>query len=125
MYAGKIIEEGRAEALFSPLHPYTNALVKTIPQKEKKGKKLDSIHGKVPSIYDNFTGCPFAPRCLKAQNVCSQIFPVEKTINSGKVFCHFPHTENTEETENTKRANEAEGAESAKKVEGEMKGGGY
>jgi len=90
MYAGKIIEEGRADAFFSPLHPYTNSLVKTIPNKEKKGKKLNSIHGKVPSIYDNFSGCPFAPRCLKEQSICSQSFPEQKEINGGKVFCHFP-----------------------------------
>jgi len=143
MYAGKIIEEGRADALFSPLHPYTNALVKTIQNKEKKGKKLDSIHGKVPSIYDNFSGCPFAPRCVKAQSICSESFPEQKEINGGKVYCHFPHTEYTEGTEkelyreishkdtkdtkNTKSAVEVEGAEkarSAETVENENKKGG-
>jgi peptide/nickel transport system ATP-binding protein len=91
MYAGRIIEEGPASALFSPLHPYTNALVKSIPEKSKRGKKLNSIHGKVPSIYDNFSGCPFAPRCVKAQSICSENFPPEKEINGAKVRCHFPY----------------------------------
>jgi peptide/nickel transport system ATP-binding protein len=93
MYAGKIIEEGSANALFSPLHPYTNALVKSIPEKSKRGKKLNSIHGQVPSIYDSFSGCPFAPRCAKAQSICSENFPPEKIINGAKVHCHFPFTE--------------------------------
>jgi peptide/nickel transport system ATP-binding protein len=90
MYAGRIIEEGPASALYSPLHPYTNALVKSIPEKGKRGKKLNSIHGKVPSIYDSFRGCPFAPRCVKAQNICQGNFPPEKQINGAKVRCYFP-----------------------------------
>jgi oligopeptide/dipeptide ABC transporter ATP-binding protein len=90
MYAGKIIEEGSTNALFSPLHPYTNALVKSIPEKGKRKKKLNSIHGQVPSIYDSFLGCPFAPRCVKAQSICSENFPPEKEINVAKVHCHFP-----------------------------------
>jgi peptide/nickel transport system ATP-binding protein len=92
MYAGRIIEEGQAGTFFSPLHPYTNALIKTIPEKDKRGKKLDSIHGKVPSIYDKFSGCPFAPRCVKTQNICTQSFPSEKEINGAKVHCYFPLT---------------------------------
>jgi len=90
MYAGRIIEEGQAGASFSPLHPYTNALLKAIPEKEKRGKKLNSIHGKVPSVFDTFPGCPFAPRCEKAQSICSQSFPPQKEINGAKVRCYFP-----------------------------------
>jgi len=90
MYAGRIIEEGQAGASFSPLHPYTNALLKAIPEKEKRGKKLNSIHGKVPSVFDNFPGCPFAPRCQKAQSICTQSFPPLKEINGAKVYCYFP-----------------------------------
>jgi len=90
MYAGRIIEEGQAGAFFSPLHPYTNALLKAIPEKEKRGKKLSSIHGKVPSIYDTFPGCPFEPRCLKAKSICAQSFPPQKEINGAKVHCHLP-----------------------------------
>ena len=92
MYSGRIIEEGQAGTLFSPLHPYTNALIKSIPEKEKKGTKLDSVHGKVPSITDKFSGCPFAPRCAKAQNICAQSFPPKKEINGAKVRCYFPLT---------------------------------
>jgi oligopeptide/dipeptide ABC transporter ATP-binding protein len=93
MYAGKIVEEGPADALFSPLHPYTLALLGAIPGKDKRGKKLENIGGKVPSIEDRFPGCPFAPRCKKAQSVCTQEFPA--ALEAGgkrKVYCHFPQT---------------------------------
>jgi len=92
MYAGRIVEEGRASALFSPLHPYTRALTGAIPTKDKRGKNLENIGGKVPSIEDNLSGCPFAPRCPKAQNICTETFPpVIETANS-RVYCYFPLT---------------------------------
>ncbi|MDR2941469.1 MAG: ABC transporter ATP-binding protein [Treponema sp.] len=90
MYAGKIVEEGRADALYSPLHPYTQALIGAIPGRDKRGRNLANIPGKVPSVEDNFTGCPFAPRCIKAQNICVKSFPGAVENGGGKVFCHFP-----------------------------------
>jgi oligopeptide/dipeptide ABC transporter ATP-binding protein len=96
MYAGKIIEEGSSEMLCSALHPYTNALINAIPNKDKRGKNLDSIPGKVPSIEDNFFGCPFAPRCQKAKSICHEVFPPAKEIHTDaqryfrKVHCYFP-----------------------------------
>ena len=93
MYAGKIVEEGPAAALFSPLHPYTHALVGAIPGKDKRGQNLENIPGKVPSIEDRLSGCPFAPRCKKAQNVCLETFPsAEETEDGRRVHCHFPVT---------------------------------
>jgi len=92
MYAGKIVEEGPANALFSPLHPYTKALTGAIPNKDKRGKDLVNIPGKVPSIEDSLSGCPFAPRCKKAQSVCHEAFPPAKEINvTQKVYCFFPN----------------------------------
>jgi len=93
MYAGKIVEEGPAGALFSPLHPYTQALVGAIPGKDKRGKNLTNIPGKVPSIEDRLSGCPFAPRCRKAQSVCLETFPPAiETDNGRRVHCYFPAT---------------------------------
>ncbi|MCL2411000.1 MAG: ABC transporter ATP-binding protein [Treponema sp.] len=95
MYAGKIIEESSVtpnSIINSPFHPYTRALINALPEKNKRGKPLDSISGKVPSIEDRFSGCPFAPRCPKAQNICNKAFPPETKIRDGKVFCHFPET---------------------------------
>ena len=90
MYAGRIVEEGKAGSLFSPLHPYTRALIKAIPDKNKRGKKLDNIPGKVSSIEDSFYGCPFAPRCKKVQGICLESFPPAKETDGGKVHCFFP-----------------------------------
>jgi oligopeptide/dipeptide ABC transporter ATP-binding protein len=94
MYAGKIVEEGQAGALYSPLHPYTQALIGALPGREKRGADLANIPGKVPSVEDHFTGCPFAPRCKKAQDVCNKSFPSAVETESGKVYCHFPDAGN-------------------------------
>ncbi|MCL2804460.1 MAG: ABC transporter ATP-binding protein [Treponema sp.] len=88
MYAGKIIEEGPAQMLFSPLHPYTKALVAAIPGKEKKGLKLENIPGKAPSIEDNFSGCPFAPRCGKSKPICKETFPPAVNTDNRRVYCY-------------------------------------
>jgi peptide/nickel transport system ATP-binding protein len=93
MYAGKIVEEGQACALYSPLHPYTQALIGAIPGKDKRGEALANIPGKVPSVEDHFAGCPFAPRCKKTQNICAKAFPPAIKTDSGKVYCYFPDTE--------------------------------
>ena len=90
MYAGKIIEEGPAASLYSPLHPYTKALINAIPEKEKRGQYLENIPGKVPSIEDRIQGCPFAPRCGKAQRICTETFPSAKLTANRKVHCYFP-----------------------------------
>ena len=93
MYAGRIAEEGPSQFIYSPLHPYTKALVKAIPNKEKRGKNLENIPGKTPSVEDRPPGCPFAPRCAKAQSVCSEAFPPVKEIGARKVYCYFPETD--------------------------------
>jgi len=90
MYAGKIVEEGNASTLYSPLHPYTEALIGAIPGKDKRGTELANIPGKVPTVEDNFTGCPFAPRCKKAQDICNKAFPNVTETENGKVYCYFP-----------------------------------
>ena len=92
MYSGRIIEEGLSESIFSPLHPYTRALVGAIPGREKRGKDLENIPGKVPSIEDIFSGCPFAPRCKKAKSICMEAFPPATKTGSAKVHCFFPET---------------------------------
>jgi peptide/nickel transport system ATP-binding protein len=88
MYAGRIVEEGPSSSLFSPLHPYTEALIGAIPHRDMKGKDLVSIPGKVPSIEDELPGCPFAPRCKKAQGKCTESFPPLKETANGKVYCY-------------------------------------
>jgi len=92
MYAGKIVEEGLSKDFFSPLHPYTKALINAIPDKSKRGTKLENIPGKVPSIEDSFCGCPFAPRCKKVKSICLETFPATTINGSSRVYCHFPET---------------------------------
>ncbi|MDR1173915.1 MAG: ABC transporter ATP-binding protein [Treponema sp.] len=76
MYAGKIVESGSAEEVFSqPLHPYTRALSLAVPGPAMRGKPLAGIPGKVPSIEEKFPGCPFSPRCGLALDECRGAFP--------------------------------------------------
>ncbi|MDR0524509.1 MAG: ABC transporter ATP-binding protein [Spirochaetaceae bacterium] len=90
MYAGKIVEAGNAEAVFSqPQHEYTKGLIGSIPVKNRKGLALTAIPGKAPSIEEKTPGCPFAPRCRIAKPVCFRHFPQETRINEDHyVHCH-------------------------------------
>lgn len=65
MYAGQLIEEAPVEELFrNPVHPYTKALLASVPTiKDNTDRKLVSIPGMVPEEYDTITGCRFADRC--------------------------------------------------------------
>jgi oligopeptide/dipeptide ABC transporter ATP-binding protein len=92
MYAGRIVEEGLSKNLSCSLHPYTQALMKAIPDKSKRGKKIESIPGKVPTVEDTLPGCPFAPRCKKAGDICREAFPPKLEFKGQYVNCHFPLT---------------------------------
>lgn len=72
MYAGQIIEEAPSAALFSnPRHPYTRALLDTVPTiKDSAERKLVAIPGMVPENYDDITGCRFALRCPYRKEEC-------------------------------------------------------
>jgi oligopeptide/dipeptide ABC transporter ATP-binding protein len=104
MYAGRIVEEGPSQALFSePAHPYTAGLIGAIPRRENRGKPLATIPGRVPSIEDQLPGCPFAPRCPKAQDRCGAALPPLANIGNGdgeslghsrRVRCFFPEARN-------------------------------
>jgi len=72
MYAGQIVEEGPAlDVLQRPRHPYTRALLKSVPELGRAGRRLESIPGTVPRPGDWPTGCRFAPRCPIARSECS------------------------------------------------------
>ena len=64
MYAGKIVESGKVEQVFdTPRHPYTRALLKTIPSLQTKGETLFTISGLPPDLSKPIAGCAFYPRC--------------------------------------------------------------
>ena len=76
MYAGTIAEQGTKDAIFKyPRHPYTHALLASVPHRSKRGKRLYSIAGAVPNPAYKPQGCPFHPRCPHAVDACRQKFP--------------------------------------------------
>lgn len=89
MYAGCICEIGEVRKLFKrPLHPYTQALLKSIPRPGTE--KLESIKGNVPNLINPPSGCRFHPRCPKAREKCIQVKPaLEKAGKNHLVACHF------------------------------------
>jgi len=91
MYLGKIVESGPVNEIFyNPKHPYTVALLKSIPKVGKKVKgRLESIEGMVPDPYNLPTGCRFHPRCPSyVEGTCDKAEPPEIEITTGhKVSC--------------------------------------
>ena len=73
MYAGAIMESATATDLFArPRHPYTEALLESLPSAHVKGESLRTIPGLPPDLLGSMPGCPFAPRCGKATERCVQ-----------------------------------------------------
>jgi oligopeptide transport system ATP-binding protein len=71
MYAGRIVETADTRTLFySPRHPYTRALQRSIPALQAKGAELYTIRGLPPDLSKSLPGCPFAPRCEFALDKC-------------------------------------------------------
>jgi len=93
MYLGKIVETGSKEDVFSrPLHPYTLALLSSIPVPDPKAK-LERIipKGEIPSPINPPKGCRFHPRCPYAQNICSEREPQLEEIKPQRyAACFFP-----------------------------------
>lgn len=77
MYGGMIMEEGSREDIFyNPKHPYTIALLNSVPSIDiEKGKRLSSIPGSPPDLLNPPNGCPFAPRCPYAMKICNVMMP--------------------------------------------------
>jgi oligopeptide/dipeptide ABC transporter ATP-binding protein len=76
MYAGIIVEQGNKDHIFhESQHPYTRALLASLPRRSKRGKRLYSIPGTVPNPAYKPTGCPFHPRCAHAVRTCREQFP--------------------------------------------------
>jgi oligopeptide transport system ATP-binding protein len=96
MYAGRIVEEAPVRDIYArPAHPYTKALLESIPRVDVKGQQLNVIKGMPPSLTRIPAGCAFNPRCRYAQPVCRQdppppLYDVETGGQSGRTSaCHF------------------------------------
>ena len=91
MYAGQIVELSPAkELLRRPLHPYTKALINSVPKLAGGANRLSAIPGNVPRIGYFPPGCRFAPRCPIAKPECSQAIPELVEVEPGRwVRCPF------------------------------------
>ena len=82
MYAGKIVEMGDVRDIFNhPSHPYTEALLASVPKLEEDVERLYAIEGQPPALHDLPPGCPFAPRCQYVMDRCHQEYPPEFPIS--------------------------------------------
>jgi peptide/nickel transport system ATP-binding protein len=94
MYLGKICEVGPPADLFGrPAHPYTGALLSTIPVPDPgvRPSEENTLGGEVPSPVSPPSGCRFRTRCPKAQDLCAQVEPKIRRVDMGHfVACHFP-----------------------------------
>jgi peptide/nickel transport system ATP-binding protein/oligopeptide transport system ATP-binding protein len=85
MYAGQIVELSPARALLQrPLHPYTQALMNSVPKLGHELERLQAIPGSVPNLGQFPSGCRFHPRCPKAQSDCSQKPPELVEVEPGR-----------------------------------------
>ena len=93
MYAGRIVEELDVATLVDgPAHPYTAALVASVPTMDSdRSRPLASIPGRAPGPYDDAPGCPFASRCPRASARCVQEMPpLEPRSPTHRVACWHP-----------------------------------
>lgn len=91
MYAGQIVEEGSAVDIFrEPKHPYTQALLRSLPEFSEGKARLQSLPGVVPGKFDRPQGCLLNPRCPYATEHCRQVEPKLIQIGQRQVKCHTP-----------------------------------
>lgn len=83
MYAGEIIEEGTTEEIFyNARHPYTWALLNSIPKIHSKGEDLRSLGGTPPDLLLPLPGCPFVARCSRAMEICKNCHPPRTDLSA-------------------------------------------
>jgi len=102
MYLGKLCEIGPVREIYSePLHPYTLALLSSIPDPDPQVGRRDTgkvIKGELPSPLDPPSGCRFRTRCPRAQDRCAAEVPEMRPMSNGRyVACHFPLAGNWQE----------------------------
>ncbi len=84
MYAGRIVEQGSIHEIFdNPSHPYTQALLGSIPKMEERVERLTAIEGQPPALFALPQGCRFAVRCPHVHDRCNEAYPAEFTGADG------------------------------------------
>ena len=91
MYLGKIVELAESDAIYNnPLHPYTKALISSIPTTDQRGVKRIILEGDIPSNVFPPSGCKFRTRCPLAREACAKKVPEFREVEPGRfVACHF------------------------------------
>jgi peptide/nickel transport system ATP-binding protein len=90
MYAGQVVEYCEKHTLFKdPKHPYTQALLSSLPRVDTELSELQTIRGEPPLPGSFPKGCRFSPRCPKAFSMCFAEKPAIKGVGSGYVRCHL------------------------------------
>ena len=100
MYAGQVVETGAVQTLFQrPAHPYTQALLRSVPERSRGANRLNTLPGIVPGQYDRPLGCLLSPRCPQRQAKCETQRPTLANLpgslrasmpSATEVRCFFP-----------------------------------
>ncbi|HSE01007.1 MAG TPA: ABC transporter ATP-binding protein [Burkholderiales bacterium] len=86
MYAGRVVESGSVRDIFNhPSHPYTQALLNSVPSMDDDVEHLYSIEGQPPALWDLPEGCRFAPRCAHADDRCRREYPRPVTVGNSHI----------------------------------------
>ena len=85
MYAGRIVETAQVKTIFeNPQHPYTKALIASIPQLHDQPERLQAIEGAPPRLQiEEIPGCSFQPRCAFSRSICAEKRPELTEIRAG------------------------------------------
>ena len=91
MYAGQIVESATAAELFAtPRHPYTEALLASLPERNAGKRRLASLPGVVPGAYDRPAGCLLSPRCPYVRERCRASRPPLFAVGASLARCYYP-----------------------------------
>jgi dipeptide transport system ATP-binding protein len=91
MYAGQVVEEAAVPRIFeAPSHPYTEALLAALPERNVGRRRLQSLGGVVPGAFDRPGGCLLSPRCPYVQERCRTERPALFELGAGRARCFFP-----------------------------------
>jgi oligopeptide/dipeptide ABC transporter ATP-binding protein len=97
MYAGEIVENAPVKDIYkNPRHPYTRALLDSIPELGKTEKKIEAIPGRVPNLMDEIVGCPFANRCKKVMDICKTKKPELRSVGENHLCRCLLYNEGSE-----------------------------
>ena len=95
MYAGRIVELAPVAQLFDqPAHPYTEALLRSVPDLDVDVERLYSIEGQPPALHALPRGCSFAPRCAQAHGICLERAPPMFDVAPGQKAACWKHDQN-------------------------------